>query len=343
MKTRIETFGGAWSSRRGFTLIELLVVMAIIGVLVGLSAAAIMRSLWRAQEVAIHAEISQLDAAVRSFKEKYGFYPPDFWNINHPDPSLATGLNGFIPYLNRIAPNHAEFAPAFNPDNGTRRIDIWWNDVGQYLSPESAMVFWLSGIAKNKQFPLTTGLPNNVQALTAYNYGPVERELLYDFKSGGRLFNPGTGLPLQFDNAGVPLPENWVAAYTQSTGRYEPFIYLELNSLPDNTVPDRVPRGRMLRVGSINPNVRDFTVYPYAFNLTGTPVTNLYNRDSFQIISPGVDAVFSYRHATLNPNGETYNADLMVNNTNSLIDRRERDNQSNIAEGNKLEVLLLAN
>ena len=63
--------------RRGFTLIEMLVVVTIIGILAGLITAAALRARTRARIALIVLEISELDAACKKFKERFGDYPPD--------------------------------------------------------------------------------------------------------------------------------------------------------------------------------------------------------------------------------------------------------------------------
>ena len=132
----------AKTTRRGFTLIELLVTISIIAILAALASWGTMRAYTRAQEFRIEQENSQIAAALESFKTAYGFYPPN-----------PGTLNEFIPYLNRVSPNHGEFAIV---SGTTRRIDIWWTNVGQYLNAETPLTFWLSGIAKNKMTTAST-------------------------------------------------------------------------------------------------------------------------------------------------------------------------------------------
>ena len=95
--------------RRGFSLVELLVVIAIIGILISLLAVAIGPVLRRVHEGAVTAETGQLELAVESFKNKYGFYPPSFDGVNGIGAGTgATGPTDLVPFLNKISPNHGE-------------------------------------------------------------------------------------------------------------------------------------------------------------------------------------------------------------------------------------------
>ena len=79
---RSHRAGQASPRRGGFTLVELLVVIGIIAILMALLSPVIYLAIVRAQEVRILAEVTSLDGAIKSFKEKYGAYPPsDFSNM----------------------------------------------------------------------------------------------------------------------------------------------------------------------------------------------------------------------------------------------------------------------
>lgn len=247
------------STRSGFTLVELLIVMTVIGILVGMLAVAIIPAFRTANEFTIKQEISQLERSVESFKTKYGFYPPSFATI--------TGPADLLPYLNRIAPNHSE-----GNANAGSKLQTWWTAVGSQIR-ESAMdenpknggadiVFWLSGIAKNKQFPLT-GHASASGGWVGFNGGPVqdamgtdiqvEREVFYDFKSE-QLLQPGSSTGA---NTGS------IRQYVQPKGKGEtPFLYLDNGSYASTDTA------------------------PYTQN------DEAFNPSTFQIISAGMDGEF---------------------------------------------------
>ncbi len=62
--------------RRGFTLLELLVVMAIIGVLLTISAPRYFRSLQRSREAVLKQDLASLRESIDKFYGDTGKYPP---------------------------------------------------------------------------------------------------------------------------------------------------------------------------------------------------------------------------------------------------------------------------
>ena len=161
--------GSATKSRRGFTLVELLVVIAIIGILIGMLAVSIGPVMTRVYDGAVSTEMKQIELAIENFKNKHGFYPPSFRGI--------TSANDMLPYLNKISANHRETS-AVSTAFPARRLDYWWNAIGQHLDDRSSLVFWLSGLSSNKQFPLTGGLGfvgGNLQLPVAFGGSDVIR------------------------------------------------------------------------------------------------------------------------------------------------------------------------
>jgi prepilin-type N-terminal cleavage/methylation domain-containing protein len=69
--------------RRGFTLIELLAVIAILGILIGLIAAAVQGAMKKADETATRAMYGQWTTALMSYKSTYSYFP-----------DLGTGYSG---------------------------------------------------------------------------------------------------------------------------------------------------------------------------------------------------------------------------------------------------------
>ena len=157
--------------RSAFTLVELLIVITIIGILVGLLLPAVRGALNSANELSNRTEMVQIEQAIESFNTQYGFYPPSFEqylrseasNINHP------GLAAFLRHLNRIAPNHQETRSSFPGINAPRAV-VWWNKVGRHLDQTSSLMFWLTGLTKSQQFPLTGGAFRPIPAFGVDTY-----------------------------------------------------------------------------------------------------------------------------------------------------------------------------
>jgi hypothetical protein len=105
--------------------------------------------------------MKQMELALESFHSDYGFYPPTIG----PGASVQTPAQ-LLPYLNRIAPNHAEASTSFPGSSNSRLVD-WWNNVGQFMDERSSLAFWLSGLCKNKQYPLTGGVSVDTNGATA--------------------------------------------------------------------------------------------------------------------------------------------------------------------------------
>lgn len=134
--------------RRGFTLLELLVAIVIISVLAAFLLPAIQGIVGTGKEAAVRAEISQLESAIATFKQKYGIEPPSsirLYEAATGDPSWATDSANDASrvasraIIQRIWPN---FDFTLNRDiNG----DQVRNSVFQLYGPE-CLVFFLGGV-----------------------------------------------------------------------------------------------------------------------------------------------------------------------------------------------------
>ena len=116
-------------------------------------------------------ELKQLEQAVESFRNQNGFYPPTCSALRSGaydplDPHASDGgsanladARAMLPYLNKMSSNHGELGDMPGDPMGRSRLEVWWVNVGRHLDERSSLVFWLSGVCANKQFPLTGNLP----------------------------------------------------------------------------------------------------------------------------------------------------------------------------------------
>jgi prepilin-type N-terminal cleavage/methylation domain-containing protein len=200
------------SPRSGFTLVELLVAITVLAILVGMLATAVIPAMRRGREAAVQMEMKQIELAIENCNNKYGFYPPNFENIAD-DTELMR-------YVNRMSPNHAEGST--HPVHTTEtRLEHWWEEIGQYLDKESSLVFWLSGVCTNRQYPITGGSNDAGPPLAAHAFGTlgIERDVLFDFKIA-QLYGDDADEILQ-DKTSTDLPaavRPFVYAYQMAHG-----------------------------------------------------------------------------------------------------------------------------
>ncbi len=262
---------GRCGRRGGFTVVEILVAITVIAILAAMLIPVVGGAMRRANEFAIQSEMSQLDLAIEHFKSDNGFYPPSFSRLN----SVT-----FLSYLNRIAPNHA-----YNQAN----INDWWSNYGQEIAelPGADLVFWLSGIAKNKQYPLGISPLNQpydnnsgVGFLAGHNFHPgdnqvFERNVYFDFNSERLNFchspnpaNPNTSEPASYVQAkGKAFDPKQAATFPNDPWKWAA-VYLYLDSASYGKVPS----------GYCKNGATDLTD-PRSF----------FNEDSFQLVAPGLD------------------------------------------------------
>lgn len=168
--------------RTGFTLVELLVVIIIIAILAAILLPALLSARRRAREAAVSMEISQLDAALESYKDKAGGdYPADFSDLQLTGPQYAYDTRE---HLARAFPRHNRAA-----------INTWLASTPaaqrpSTLDPAEALVFWLALVLNDNLHPVSG--PNGANVPLAVGNG---RSPFFEFKPAQLRDRDGDGWP----------------------------------------------------------------------------------------------------------------------------------------------------
>ncbi len=277
--------------RRGFSLIELLVVISIIGILVALTAAAVIPVVNRGPKLQVVNEIRQLEVALNSFKNDFGIYPPSRLFLSNNAADYLSAKQGSLQwetytYLQRIWP----------------RIDVTRIDWGEIISGppptklpqppppvilqgDQCLVFFLGGMQSS-----ATG-SNSCLGFSTDPYNPTALP-----KTQGELRK---GPYLNFDSARLAGP-NAIGAPTLTVRGppFSPFAYVYMDiygampyayfSTPKGT--NRYNLDILTKALPVPGDCPSLTVAPYMKN--ASPPIVFYNPDTFQIISAGKDLVF---------------------------------------------------
>ncbi len=306
----------------GFTLVELLVVITVIAILMGLLLAAFGPVRRTALNFAITTEINELDGAVEQFKTKFGFFPPCEFDFDGDGTSnLATDpedLVTFKQYLRKIAPNHEET---------DAQINAWWiksllatqDSVGQYLDNDSILVFWLSGLNRSAQYPLTYGL--GIDAMYGTNDDVFTGFAVGDDPAKHIFFEFSAAQLVDGNEDGINATPVTVKRYMQRKVGDQPYLYFD---------------AQRYAIASIT--IGGTATYPY---MDLDHQTNVYapppyidanhewfNPTTFQIVAAGVDVDFGARGTApvdpldwLSPPQYKFHRDNITNFTNGVLEK----------------------
>ena len=267
--------------RRGFTLIEMLTVVVIIGILASLVTGAVIRARIAARIAAIGLEISQLDAALKAYKQKHNRYPPDFSAIDTPQ-----GRAAVIRHLENAFPRYNM------PGN---RTDKKWGHLQHRLlraygvniddlDPSAALVFWLGGLPEGPDSRRLIGFSANPR--DPFDFGDLNGNGIHD---PGESW--GSRLPrlFEFDPGRLKLDDDGVWRYypdTGGSGKNAPYVYFRASNRGYDGHPG-FSSATHSEWGSTRPCFD--TRVP--LDASGTTF-DWVNRDWFQIRAAGLDGVF---------------------------------------------------
>ena len=150
--------------QHGVTLVEMLIVIAIMGILAAVLVPTIGAVRKSMQQSGIALEVKNISAAIETYKQTYGDYPPDGSNI--------------VVFQRHIQVAFPRIAPA-ELQNLINLIDLKdanGNSTGQtIIDPAEALVFFLGGFSDDPRFPFTgEGGP----------LSSIRKNPLFDFRAG---------------------------------------------------------------------------------------------------------------------------------------------------------------
>ena len=261
-------------NRIGMTLIEILMVIAIIAVLAGLLIPVVGAVRRRGQVTATVLEIQNLKAAIETYKQKFGDYPPD-------------GSNAVV-FQRHIRIAFPRIAPQEILNLNSLILDSH-NPAVTKLDAAEALVFFLGGFSDDPRFPFTgKGGPLAAnRSLGLFEFDPTRLSI-------GALTNIGTPsnpimVPVSTDETVLHNnPGEWdIFPVYLPKGMDVPFVYFDSRTY--------MPRS----IYNYNGNAVAPTQYPPAEWCAGNPhnhpVTSIsgiarpYRSDEPRQPTPGVD------------------------------------------------------
>jgi prepilin-type N-terminal cleavage/methylation domain-containing protein len=289
------------SSRTGFTLVEMMTVILIIGLLMAVAVPAIMRTITTGRETAIRMEINALSQAVEQYMQKYGDYPPDGsdWDV------LVRHMRRAFP---RMSSQDLSLLTQLTRQRGTETFSYVAMDRAE------ALVFFLGGFSGDPQHPLTgeggplSHFSGPVTDLSSYQYNATRDNRFFDFDPARLTIARATDTsPLMSTDETLlevsdavhgfadPLP-----AYLARSGEPTPLVYFDSRTYGE--LAPGVYNGYQAgaypsQYGGVRPYKTQAVVQPPSGSSYGSVANALqgipfHNRETFQIISPGLDGVF---------------------------------------------------
>ncbi len=261
-------------SRGGFTLVELLVVIAIISILTGLITVAAVRARNAARNMAMKAEVMQMDTALNSYKEKFGSYPPDGGG------TAAAAQAAILAHLAMAFPryNPANFGGSVNTSTGLPKSVTNTAGTAGMIDPSMALLFWLCGPTKS------------AGVFAGFNADPTDPFGLSTSNTAttGSIFTPDIGrIPQTGSSAYKYYPNNGLFSLATSASAPAPYLYFAASN---GTYPASTA-GFACTFTAAGTNGATATVYPYYDSRLGTSVP--VNPTSFQILCPGLDGAYN--------------------------------------------------
>ncbi len=294
----VENRGRRQGFRAGFTLLELMIVIVIIGILVGLLLPAVTGVWGNVRNAQVKGEISQLDAGIASFKNKFGMEPPSrivLWekpNLNNgwATSSPSADARAARAYLRQMFPQFDFTAIGPFDLNG----DGSYSDNPIELTSGECLVFFLGGIWQEG--------PSGFSKNPAYPF-------LKDGNREGPFFEFN---PTRFVDSGVADGfREYVDAFPGQTLPYQYFSSYDGSGYAASEFGGG---------GLTYPYYQSSTITPNP----ATPTPKPWKPQNYQIISPGRDRLLGI--------GGNYDPNAASNQLGAAR-ADERDNITNFSDG----------
>ena len=299
-------------------------VITIIGILAALGSVAAFKALETAKSARITAEIQNLDAAMKAYKEKFGDYPPCYY-----DPSKPTSVTAIKRHL----------AKAFDRCDPNAEVTALKNALpaNTILYPSEMLVFWLTSMSKDPAHPISA----NVDSSQRYSFFDFDKSRITPISApttnpaGGWLVGGGAS-PTPTYTPQVYHPANLTA----------PYVYFDYNYYLDPTITS-APYKPLLFSNTQLGGGKGGTCMPYLWDDDNdNTFDDWVNPKSCQIISAGLDDDYG-TPLTANVPGEknnpisnavgnsslTIQGKLYPDGTNYDTNGADDDNLTNFAPG----------
>lgn len=327
--------------RRAFTLTELLVVIAIIAMLVALVSVGVMSAMGRAKATRIKTELDQIDMAMRSYKEKYGAYPPcDLRN----------------PMTNAALKQHIAMAfPRYNLANLANELQLCGLDTTNFR-PDQALYFFLRGFSPDPTNPFVS--PKNEQIVNGFIPGtPTIVKLTpfmeFDVTRLAAVEDGGSGMGVDvLDGSGNRdltriMPSYFPTGTTPGTTG-APYVYWDARAYGETPPPASADATRPKRFFNSSDTTKSNGIIfyqtagilvPYWLDSNGNKTVEAAtetwaNPDSYQLISAGIDKKYgTATNPSLTDQGRLYPTGVRYDNSSVLADD---DNATNFTSRAKI-------
>lgn len=331
--------GPRTTNRPGFTLVELLMVIVIISLLIAMILPAIQSSMRRAREAQVKSEISSLESGITNFKSEFGMDPPSFVYLYEQGAQWSS-----VPAAARSRAFLRKMWPQFNfaldrdidGRNGTTADPDGDNIPGITLTAGECLVFFLGGMCEvtptssggvawthrgfstNPTDPLSRSSPSSLQGSRKgpfYNFDPSR---LIDLDSD-QMPEYKDSFPSQ------TMPYLYVSSYD---GRGYDDLGSGVSQLPGP--PLLSTQMQLVYYQSLQKSGNSLTL------TNGRPNGTAWKANSYQIISPGIDAEYGVG-GEFKANASIPLPEVDINGNNQIDpgERRtaEQDNITNFHSG----------